>query len=420
MVGTLYRGMFASLRSEGFRVFWFLTVLTNAAQWAFTLGISWELFARTHSSLWVGAAMFATLVPSVFGSPVAGVLADRVRRRDLLFLSILLGAMTSACLAAAITGRAGSIWLLLLLALAFGTASAVRRVASNALLPGLVARADLLNAISLQAVAQRGTELVGPALASPLLAALGPGALFWFVAVLLGGSLLLVCAIARPAGGPAAPGAGLLRPMAEGFAYIRCRPTIRMLVVLVAWHCSLTMAYLGILPTFVRTELRAGAPFYGLLISLVGLGAIVGTLGLTLVSDEHRRGELFWVTAVLSGLSLLALGLARDHLLAALAIVVVGASQAMFMTISLAYVQIEVLDAVRGRVVGVYLVLAAGVMSLGNWAFGALGTVVPPGVIMAVLGGAFVVVVLGYSVASAPFRTISRGLWTAPASIGEA
>lgn len=411
--------MFASLGTRDFRVFWLLTALANAAQWAFTLGISWALYSRTHSSLWVGAAMFATLVPNLFGSPVAGVLADRLQRRDLVLLSVLLGVLAAAALGLGAIGRMDGVWLLLGLALVFGTASAVRQVACNALLPGLVARADLLNAISLQAVAQRGTELVGPALASPLLATLGAGAVFAFVAVLLLASVGLVLALPRPAGLPQGARAGLLRPLAEGVAYIRRMPTIRMLIVLVAFHCGLTMAYLGILPSFVRAQYGGAASFYGALISLVGLGAILGTLGLTLVRSERWRGELLWWTAVLSGLSLLALGLAHGRLPAALAIVLVGAAQAMFMTLTLAYVQSEVDDALRGRVVGVYGLLAAGLMSLANWAYGALGTVLPPWAILVGLGGSFVAIVLAYSAGSLPFRTIWRGLWTAPAGVGD-
>ena len=244
--------MFTSLRLRAFRIFWILTALTNAGQRAFTPGTSWELYSRTRSSLWVGAAMFATLAPSVFGSPIGGVWADRISRRHLLFLSILSGAGVAAVLAVAITAHARSAPLLLLLSLAFGTTSAVGRVAFNALLPGQVGKADLLNAISLQAVAQRGTELVGPALASPLLVALGAGAVFSLVAVMLAAAACLACAIAPPSPAAVSLSQGLWRPTMDGFAYIRRKPAIRMLLALVGFHCCLTMAYLGILPTFVR------------------------------------------------------------------------------------------------------------------------------------------------------------------------
>ncbi len=228
--------MFTSLRLRAFRIFWILTALTNAGQRAFTPGTSWELYSRTRSSLWVGAAMFATLAPSVFGSPIGGVWADRISRRHLLFLSILSGAGVAAVLAVAITAHARSAPLLLLLSLAFGTTSAVGRVAFNALLPGQVGKADLLNAISLQAVAQRGTELVGPALASPLLVALGAGAVFSLVAVMLAAAACLACAIAPPSPAAVSLSQGLWRPTMDGFAYIRRKPAIRMLLALVGFH----------------------------------------------------------------------------------------------------------------------------------------------------------------------------------------
>lgn len=405
-MSALCRETLSSLREPSYRPLWFLTLVSYAAQWAFTMAIGWESYAMTHSSIWVGATIFASLAPNLLGAPVAGVLADRFDRRHLVFASLMVATLATAAIAAALAGGVLSPLLTVLLTLLFGLAGAVRNVSLNALLPGLVPRHLLLNAISLQGVAQRGTEFVGPAAASLLLATTGPASVFLACAVLFGASALFlrgIPAVERTAG-DASP--GLLQPLREGFQYIRGLPGVRTIVVMVGFHCTLTMAYLGILPQFVSQSLASGSGTYGLLVTLVGLGAIVGTLGLAPISAERLRGQLYLVTAVLSGLSLSALGVSRSEIAAAVAIVLVGASQAMFMTLSLAHIQSDVTEAMRGRAVGAYFVLATGVMALANWLYGVLAASIRPASLMLVLGLAFIVVVAGYLLRSQTFRRI--------------
>lgn len=404
------RGLFHSFGNREYRWLWLITTLTNAGSWTFTLVVTWQAYEITHSSTWSGAIMFATLIPNILGAPIAGVLVDLLDRRRLIFVAALIQVVVTALLALLSHFHLTTAEWLLGLSLVFGTAQSGLSVMLSSLVPAIVPAEKLFNALSLQAVAQRGTEFIGPAVASPLLIVSGPGLVYLFAASLYFLASLVVFALHRlqvqhDAGVQTGP-KHIFSPLVDGFVYIRRTPTIGILVSIVGFHCALTMAYMGMLPQFVRL-LHGTSAFYGEVVSTIGLGSIVGTLVLAGVKDARVRGSLYWITAILSGGSLSLLGVMVNHALVMAAIVLVGASQAMFMTLSLGYIQQLTSPYMRGRVTSFYSVLAGGFMSLANLGYGALSTVLPPHLIMLIIGLLFIVTVVAYGALSRQFRSVS-------------
>ncbi len=286
---------------------------------------------------------------------------------------------------------------MIIMSLMFGLASSTISVSVNALVPTLVPRDGLYNAYSLQAVGQRGTEFVGPILAAPLYAAFGPQSVYLFCAGIYLLTLVLIFRLKVPRV-QVVDKEAFFQALARGFHYIRSSRSLSAMIVLVGLHCALTMAFLGMLPVFVQKDLGLSthSSFYGMLMSMVGLGAIIGTLVLAAITSHKVRTVLFWVSAVVSGLSLAWLGSSSTPVSSIVAILVVGSSQAVFMTITIAIVQESTVEAVRGRVTGVYLVLASGLMSLANWLYGALGVSISPRFIMLTTGLLFTIIVAAY------------------------
>ena len=405
------RGIFNSFAIKNYRWLWLITTLTNAGSWTFTLVVTWQAYALTHSSTWSGAMMFATLIPNIIGAPIAGVLSDLMDRRRLMLTTALAEVLVTGTLAALSQGHILSPFGLLFLALIFGFASSALSVMMSSLVPVVVPSEKLFNALSLQAVAQRGTEMVGPAVASPLLVLYGPGMVYLLAAVLylfaaFSVPFLTSVRIIHPEGSIVHrnPFASLI----QGFTYVRKTPTIAILVSLVGFHCALTMAYMGMLPEFVKVNLHGDSAFYGLVMSSVGFGSILGTLGLAAIKGVRTRGSLYWTTALLSGASLALLAISHNHVMAIVAVILVGSSQATFMTLSLGYIQQMTEDHLRGRVTSFYLVLAGGLMSLANLGFGSLSNVVTPQWIMITTGLLFIVIVAIYAFLSSDFRSVSR------------
>ena len=408
----MIRSFFHAFAFRDYRWLWLLTTLTNSASWTFTLVVTWQAYALTHSSSWSGAVMFATLIPNIVGAPIAGVLADVMDRRILLVAACGLEIVITVLLSVLSRFHLETPAVLVILSLLFGLASSGLSVMLSSLVPSVVPQETLFNALSLQAVAQRGTEFVGPALASPLLILFGPGMAYLLATFFYAFAGTLVFFLANVHIESLTDGdlrrRTIFAPFLDGFIYVRKNPTIGLMVSLVGFHCALTMAYMGMLPQFVKTSLHGSTAFYGLVVSAIGLGSIFGTLLLAGVKGVRLRGGLYWVTAVISGASLTLFALSETPVLAMLAIILVGASQAIFMTLSLGYIQHMSVKQMTGRVTSLYLVLAGGFMSLANLGYGTLSNVIAPEWIMRSTGVLFMLIVGIYGLFSAQFRTVSR------------
>ncbi|MCY0902725.1 MAG: MFS transporter [Firmicutes bacterium] len=408
----MIRVFFNAFGFRDYRWLWLITTLTNSASWTFTLVVTWQAFELTHSSAWSGAVMFATLVPNIIGAPIAGVLADLMDRRRLMVLACGIEVVVTVSIALLSEFHVASPSGLLVLSLVFGFAASALSVMLSSLVPAVVPPDKLFNALSLQAVAQRGTEFVGPVMASPLLIVYGPGVTYLLATLfyaLAGAFVFLLTNVhSEPAPSQSAQPRHVFSPLLDGFAYIRTTPIIGLLVALVGFHCALTMAYMGMLPQFVKTTLHGTTAFYGMVVSAIGLGSILGTLLLAGVKDARLRGSLYWMTALVSGASLFLLAISRSDVIAISSIVLVGGSQAVFMTLSLGYIQQMAVKTMRGRVTSFYLVLAGGFMSMANLGYGSLSTVIAPDQIMGSTGLLFMVVVGIYGFFSPQFRSLSR------------
>ena len=403
--------MLASLRYGGYRWLWISNAAGNSGRWAFSMAIGWLTLELTHSGFWVGALVFASSGPLILVSPLAGMLADRIDRR--LLLAAAFGVTALACGGIALLSGLHLLSLpaLIVLGVTFGAGFSVQVVAWNVIVPQLVPRADLLNAISLAAVARQGSQFVGPALATPLFVLAGPAAAFWLCFALYALALLLTLPIpaVRPVGYH-----GMLEPIAEGLRYMRAVPVVWLLIVRVGAHCTLTMAYMGLLPSFVAGTLHGGDGLFGTIMTVVGLGAIVGSLALAAMTSTRQRGPWLLFTCVVSGLSLTLLGLAREPVLATVAAFLVGASQTMAMSVTLAMLQEWAKDEYRGRVTSVYNLLSGGPMALMGWGDGGLADVYPPALVLIASGLAFLAVMAAMA---ARWADVRRLLSTAESSL---
>jgi hypothetical protein len=206
-------------------------------------------------------------------------------------------------------------------------------------------------------------------------------------------------------------------PLVEGVDYLRRSPLLASLVILVGFHCSLTMTYQGMLPEFTQGMMMDDASgAYGGTMTMIGLGAIVGTLALAAVANRRWHSIGYAVTAVASGAMLLLLGLTSSYSVALALSFAIGAAQATFMALSLTFLQQLTDPAYLGRVTGVYTFLASGAMAIASWGFGALTAITPPPTIMVTAGGAFVLIVAVAALSSPAFRRLC-GAGTVPFNV---
>ena len=300
-------------------------------------------------------------------------------------------ATTSALCVFAATGLI-EVWIVVAVALVQGMVRAVEIPADQALLANVVPPEDLASAVSLTTMSQQGSRAAGPLLAGPLLATVGVEGAYGIAALFALIALASVSRVATSSRGGVASLGDVVARVAEGLAYVRATRPVLAVFLLVVAHCSLTMSFDAMLPGFAETELHEASGAFTLMTLGVGIGALVGVFVLS-VATGVARGPLFLVLGLASGLSPVLMGLSMALPVAIGSSLLMGSSQAMFMALSAIFLQEVIPDAVRGRVMSLYLMAAGGIMAMANLAFGALADRWGAAVLFWAPGAAFVAIV---------------------------
>ena len=362
-----------AFQSADYRRLFVSFFFASASRWALILGQSWLVFDLSDSSFAVGSVFFAGAAQFVIVGPFAGAIADRIDRRRLAIGALMLSVASSITLAAITLAGMVEVWHVVVLAVVQGWAQAAAMPAQRALLANLVPREHLMNAVALGGITVHGSRLAGPLFGGVLLATVGAGWVFVLSAVLLTLALALLIRIeyrSEPVDGPAGV-RGMVADVGQGFGHVWADQRLRLVIGLIIFHCSFTMAFAALLPR-LATNLGGGSVTFSAMVMGVGAGAIVGTLAISVVRDQARQGSALAIVGVGSGLAMLVMGTSNSAEMAVAGAVLAGGTQATYMAISQMLVQEVVPDALRGRVMAIYAMMAAGHMALINLGFGAL------------------------------------------------
>src|SRR5882672_8333101 len=288
-----------ALRHRNFQLFFSGQLISLIGTWMQSVAEAWLVYRLTGSSLKLGAVGFASQIPVFLVAPIGGIVADRFNRRRVVIYTQI-AAMTLAGIFATLTLTDRiEIWHIFVLAALLGVVNAFDIPARQSFLVDMVGKDDLMNAIALNSSVFNATRVFGPAVAGVLIGTVGTT---WCFA-LNGVSYLAVIAsliamrlpphVPQPARGSAWAG------FRESLAFVRGDPRVSALVVLTGLFSVFGFPFLVLMPVVARDVLHAGAAGYGALTAGVGLGALLGALGVAVLSGRIRKG---W-TLVLGGSS---------------------------------------------------------------------------------------------------------------------
>ncbi len=364
-IGALY-----SLRTyPAFRLLFGTTLATNAAFWMWSLLAGWLALVLTDSPFFVGLTGFLNGIPMLFVSLPAGVLIDRFDRRLVLLVAQVVVTSVTVLLVVLLWMRQLQPWQLLALSFMSGAGMAFVFATRSALVANLVGREALANAVALTSTAQNAPRIVGPAMAGPLVGAVGLTGAFAVCALF---QLLSVVITARlPRVVPVAQGRSFWASFVEGVATVWRREQLLALMALAALPTLLIFPYMNFLPVFARDELGLGATGLGIMMALNGLGAVVGSV---VVAARRQLGEsprMLVVSVLAFALIVLAFAHASVAWLAGLFLLLAGVAGAVYMAATNTLLQLAVDDSIRGRVLSVYL-LTWGLLPVGTLPAGAI------------------------------------------------
>lgn len=378
---ALPRGL-SAFRHRDYRIFWFAQLVSLSGTWMQSLAQSWLVLSLTGSALQLGLINVFQFGPSLILGLPGGVLADRVPKRRLLMATQTSAGLLAATLAVLVASGRVELWHIYAVALGFGLVNAVDMPTRQAFVTDMVGRDDLQNAVALNSALFNATRVLGPALAGVFLARVGTALLFALNAVSYAPVVVGLGAM-RSEGAPSqeVAGASPLAHLREGLAYVRGAPEILLPIVVVGFVGTFGMNFAVWVPLLARNEFAAGPQGFGLLMSALGVGSLAGALTLAFFGRRTQR-RLMLATAVAFGVAEVGLALAATlgaPLLAALPLMgLIGVCMSTTMALANTTVQTNAPDALRGRVMSIYMTVFAGAAPIGaavaGLLAGALGT----------------------------------------------
>jgi MFS family permease len=392
---------FAALRHRNFTLLWSGLLVSNVGTWMQNVAQGWLVLQLTNSPLWLGLLGLSFAIPMIVFPLVGGAVSDRVNRIRLLYVTQTGQMLVAFALALLTWLNLVNVWSILIGSFLSSTFLAFDNPTRQALIPDLVPRRDLLNALSLNSATYTGAALLGPAIAGALLGPLGAGTLFFLNGISYGAviiALLEMREVRTHAGGQRID---LGEAMLAGLRYAWRSRLIRALLILSALAAIFGRSYQSLLPIFARDIWSAGEEGYGLLLSAAGAGALVGAFGLASIKNVKRQGAVMIANGLIFTAALIAFVLSQSLALGILLLFIAGVSSTVFGTIIATFIQMATPNELRGRVMSLYAITLIGLPSLGALATGSLAEVLGgiSGAPRAVLFGALVlgVVLIGVS-----------------------
>jgi len=366
---------FESLRYRNFRLFWCGQLISLIGSWIQNVAQGWLVLELTNSPFLLGLVNSIGSLPVLFLSMFAGVIADRVRKRNLIIvtqtaltiLAFALGILTSTGLV--------KIWHVLIIVFLVGVVNAFDMPARQSFVIELVGRETLMNAIALNSSIFNAARTIGPAIAGIMVSSLGVAGCFYinaisFIPVIIGLSLINgEFRVKREDSSTS-----LIEDLKLGLKYLRSNQNVFVIILMVAINSIFGMPYTVFMPVFARDIFKVGARGLGFLMASVGIGALIGALVVASIGWYRKKGRILFVGIFSFSVFLIIFSLSKSYVLGLLMLILTGFFMIMFTATANTLVQTYVRDDMRGRVMSIYTTFFAGMAPFGSLQAGAISS----------------------------------------------
>jgi MFS family permease len=386
----------AALRHRTFRIVFVGAFASNIGTWMQNVVLGAYAYSLTHSSIFVGVLIFAQLGPALFLSMVGGLVADRVNRKRLLIVVSIEQLVFSALLAWVATNPSPSHALLVLMVVMVGVGNALFAPAYSAILPGMVGKQDLPGAISLNSAQMNGSRVIGPIIGGVAYHFAGPAWVFGANALtyLFVVASLMIVTLPDVANRTQYP--SRWRELTAGITVAREDRVVGRCLVTIALFSFMALAFIGQMPVVAARNLGVSpnSATYGVLYACFGMGALLGAISVGTWLARRSKPLIVRVCLVCYSVSLATFSLLREALPAFFIVMLVGFFYFAFVTSLNTVLQTNLDDAVRGRVMALWIMGFGGTIALGNLLLGPV--VAEIGITDVLLFGAGVALVLAW------------------------
>jgi MFS family permease len=356
-----------SLRHRNFRLYWGGQLTSLIGTWMQSVAQGWLMHRLTSSAFMLGLLGFCQFMPVMLFSLWAGVIADRVDKRRLLFITQTFALLQAVALALVTSLGVVKPWMVLVLASLFGIFNAFDLPARQSFLVELVGRRkkDLANAIALNSAAFNAARVVGPAFAGVLVATIGEKGCFWLNAVSYLAVIWSLWQMVTPPFVAAAGPSDAMQKLKEGVTYAWNTGPIRNLLLLLGVTAGFGFQYMILLPVYTRDILKAGPGVYGMMVSAFGVGSLLSAVIMMRRLDRTALRRNLLIGLATSGVGMGVFAWSRFVPLTLAMGFLCGFGLILYIASTNTMLQYTVEDHFRGRIMSLYTLMLVGTAPLG-------------------------------------------------------
>ncbi|MFC0513828.1 MFS transporter [Mucilaginibacter angelicae] len=385
---------FNAFKSRNYRLYFTGQSVSLLGTWMQKTAVSWVIYSQTHSKFMLGLTLFASLFPSFLFSFLGGVVSDRYNRFKVLLFTQVASMVQAILLTALVFFGYYSVWAIMALTAVLGLINAFDVPARQSLVYEMVDdKADLPNALALNSSMVNLSRLIGPGIAGLILEKFGDSVCFGanavsFIAVI--GSLLMMRlpkAVVKP------HGKNVLADLKDGFEYIQNTPVIKFVLLMLASVSLFVLPFSTLIPVYAKDIFKGTASTFGVIDSVIGLGAFGGGIFLASLSAGTDLKKILAINTLVFGVGLIVFSHMHNYPVALLFAAITGFGMMSQITIGNTIIQTTASPEMRGRVISFYAMAFFGMQPLGGLLIGAVSqkigvpdTVMAEGMVALLLG----------------------------------
>jgi MFS family permease len=367
----LARRTFAAFAVHNFRLYFGGQVVSVSGAWMQRVAQSWLVLELTGSGVAVGAITAVQFLPILLLAPAGGLIADRLDKRKVLYVTQSLAAVIALTLGVLLLAEVVELWMVFALALALGLVGSVDNPTRNSFVMEMVGRSKLANAVALNSVLVNSARVIGPAIGGLLIVTVGIG---WCFVLNAATYLVFITAIRLmrdddiDRAEPERKERGQLR---GALRYVADQPVLMVTLAMSAVIGLFAYEFEVVLPLLARFTFEGDADTFGSMFAAMGIGAVVG--GLFVATRGRTSPRAIVAAAMALGLTIAATAIAPTIWIAYMTLVMVGVSSSAFLTLGNSILQLEASPQMRGRVVGMRATAILGARPIGAPIVGWIG-----------------------------------------------
>ncbi|HEU0073092.1 MAG TPA: MFS transporter [Dehalococcoidia bacterium] len=397
--------MLSALKYPQFRRFWFGNAAAVGGQQIMWLAQGVLVYRLTGEAVYIGFVGLATAAPAILLNLVGGVVADRIDQRKIILTTQIVTSAAVGILALLVATDQVSVWHVVAVAFVAGCMQAFNNPARQSIFPGLVERKELMNAVALNSIVWQSMRIVAPGIGGLVLAIFGVAATFSLVCagfLLLGVAVIGLDTPAQRRTTKTSP----LADLKEGIAFISANFLFAFLIGMSFFNSFFGFSTQQLMPVFTEDILHVSDFWLGMLLSMTGVGSIIGIGALGYAGDVERKGLLIIGGATAFGAFIILFALSTYYPLSLLLVGFMGAFGSIYMITVQTTLQLRVPDELRGRVMGIYGI-THNVGPLGALQAGIIADSVSPPAALIVGGVAIIVFALAIAYSNRSVRTLA-------------